>query len=72
MTPLNTRLLSRRTMLRAGGVAIGLPLLDAMLPLGLGAEAKAAKLVPRRMVLISRNLWIHAPFLFPEKAGLDY
>jgi hypothetical protein len=72
MIPLNSRLLSRRTMLRAGGVAIGLPLLDAMLPLGLGAEAKAAKLVPRRMVLISRNLGIHAPFLFPEKAGLDY
>jgi hypothetical protein len=72
MIPLNSRLLSRRTMLRAGGVAIGLPLLDAMLPLGLGAEAKAEKLVPRRMVLISRNLGIHAPFLFPEKAGLDY
>ena len=72
MTPLNTRLLSRRTMLRAGGVAIGLPLLDAMLPSGLRAEEKAKQLVPRRMVLISRNLGIHAPFLFPEKAGLDY
>ena len=72
MTPLNTRLLSRRTMLRATGVAIGLPLLDAMLPLGLGAEAKAAKLVPRRMVLISRPLGAHASFLFPEKAGMDY
>jgi len=72
MTPLNTRLLSRRTMLRATGVAIGLPLLDAMLPLGLRAEAKAAKLAPRRMVLISRPLGAHAPFLFPEKAGLGY
>ena len=39
---------------------------------GLGAEAKAEKLVPRRMVLISRPLGTHAPFLFPEKAGLDY
>ena len=72
MIPLNTRLLSRRTMLRATGVAIGLPLLDAMLPLGLGAEAKAAKLAPRRMMLISRPLGTHASFLFPEKAGLDY
>ena len=44
MTPLNTRLLSRRTMLRATGVAIGLPLLDAMLPAGLRAEEKAKKL----------------------------
>lgn len=72
MTPLNTRLLSRRTMLRATGVAIGLPLLDAMLPAGLRAEEKAARLAPRRMVLISRPLGVHAPFLFPEKAGLDY
>ena len=72
MIPLNTRLLSRRTMLRAGGVAIALPLLDAMLPLGLGAEAKVAKLVPRRMVLISRTLGVHSPFLFPERVGLDY
>jgi hypothetical protein len=72
MIPLNTRLLSRRTMLRAGGVAIGLPLLDAMLPLGLGAEANAEKLAPRRMVLISRPLGAHSPYLFPEKAGLDY
>jgi len=72
MTPLNTRLLSRRTMLRATGVAIGLPLLDAMLPSGLRAEEKAKNLAPRRMVLISRPLGAHAPFLFPEKAGLDY
>ena len=72
MTPLNTRLLSRRTMLRATGVAIGLPLLDAMLPSGLRAEEKAKKLAPRRMVLISRPLGAHASFLFPEKAGLDY
>ena len=72
MTPLNTRLLSRRTMLRATGVAIALPLLDAMLPSGLRAEEKAKKLAPRRMVLISRPLGAHASFLFPEKAGLDY
>ena len=72
MTPLNTRLLSRRTMLRATGVAIALPLLDAMLPSGLRAEEKAKKLLPRRMVLISRPLGAHASFLFPEKAGMDY
>ena len=72
MTPLNTRLISRRTMLRATGVAIGLPLLDAMLPSGLRAEEKAKKLVPRRMVLIGRPLGTHAQFLFPEEAGLDY
>ena len=72
MTPLNTRLLSRRTMLCSSGVAIGLPLLNAMLPAGLRAEEKAKKLVPRRMVLIGRPLGSHAPYLFPQKAGLDY
>ena len=36
--------LSRRTFLRSAGVCIGLPLLDAMLPIGLGADRKAAAL----------------------------
>ena len=34
--------LNRRTFLRSAGVCIGLPLLDAMLPIGLGADRKAA------------------------------
>ncbi len=64
--------LNRRTFLRSAGVCIGLPLLDAMLPIGLGAEQKAAALRARRMLLIGRPLGLHAPFLFPEKAGADY
>lgn len=59
-------------MLRAAGVAIGLPLLDAMLPIGLGAEQKAAAMRAKRMILIGRPLGLHTPFLFPEKAGKDY
>ena len=43
-----------------------------MLPRGLRAEQRAAALRPRRLVLVARNLGLHAPFLFPEKAGLDY
>lgn len=66
-TPMN-----RRSFLRATGVCIGLPLLDAMLPVGLRAEQKAAALRPKRMVLIGRPLGLHTPFLFPEKAGGDY
>src|SRR5947209_20507726 len=66
-TPLN-----RRTFLRSAGVCIGLPLLDAMLPIGLGAERKAAGLRPRRMLLISRPLGLHAPYFFPAKIGKDY
>jgi hypothetical protein len=64
--------LNRRTFLRAAGVSIGLPLLDAMLPIGLGAEQKAAALRPKRLLLIGRGLGLHAPYFFPEKAGKDY
>ncbi|HKI30427.1 MAG TPA: DUF1552 domain-containing protein [Gemmataceae bacterium] len=64
--------LNRRTFLRAAGVCIGLPLLDAMLPVGLRAEQKAAPLRPRRMLLISRPLGLHAPYFFPEKTGKEY
>jgi len=72
MKILNKHLLSRRAMLRAAGVAIGLPLLDAMLPCGFGADAKIEAMAPRRMVLIARPLGMHPAFLFPEKAGKDY
>lgn len=64
--------LSRRTMLRSAGVAVGLPLLDAMLPVGLGAERKAEDLRPQRMVFINRPLGLHAPYFFPEQTGRDY
>lgn len=64
--------LSRRTFLRAAGVCVGLPLLDAMIPIGLGQEQRAEAARPRRMVLIGRPLGLHTPLLFPEKTGLDY
>ncbi len=61
-------LLNRRTFLRAGAVSIALPMLNAMLP----RRACAAATKPKRLVLVARNLGLHAPFLFPEKTGLDY
>src|ERR1700722_3191087 len=64
--------LNRRSFLRAAGVSIALPLLDAMTPIGLGAEAKAAAMRAKRMLLIGRPLGMHAPFFFPEKPGKDY
>ncbi len=64
--------LSRRTCLRAGAVSLGLPLLNAMLPLGLGAENRAAALMPKRLLLIGRVLGCNAEYLFPEKTGLAY
>jgi hypothetical protein len=64
--------MSRRTFLRSTGVSIGLPLLDAMLPTGLGAERKSAALNPKRALLISRPLGLYAPYFFPERTGADY
>ena len=66
------RPIDRRTFLRASGVAIGLPLLDAMLPIGIGAERKADAMRPKRLLLVSRPLGYHAPYFFPEKTGKDY
>jgi len=59
----------RRHFLRAGAVTLALPSLDAMLPRGLRA---AEPQPPMRMLLIGRNPGLHAPFLFPETAGLNY
>src|SRR4051794_17616953 len=64
--------LDRRTFLRAAGVCIGLPLLDAMLPVGLRAEQKARASSPKRLLLINKPLGIHGPYFFPQKAGKDY
>ena len=59
----------RRHFLKAGAVTLALPALDAMLPRGLRA---AEPNPPMRMLLIGRNLGLHAPFLFPATAGLNY
>ena len=64
------RSLPRRAFLKGAGVAIALPLLDAMLPAGSrAAEVEKSK---RRMVLIDLGFGLHAPHLFPAKAGRDY
>lgn len=44
---MTTKPLSRRTMLRAAGVSIALPLLDAMIPTGGFAQSTRRKTVPR-------------------------
>jgi hypothetical protein len=61
--------LNRRTFLRTTGIAMGLPLLESMLP----ARARAVETPDvRRMVTICAPLGIHTPFLVPQKAGKDY
>ena len=59
---------SRRTLLRASGVALGLPMLDSMSSAA-GAKDEAP---PRRMVAIQTNQGIMPHLFFPENAGKDY
>src|SRR6266700_4199158 len=63
--------LNRRTFLRASGVAIALPFLDAMVPAS-ASEAKQAMTQPPRMDLIGQPLGMYGPNFFPAKAGRDY
>src|SRR3954462_9527602 len=62
----------RRTFLRAAGVAMALPLLDAF---GVGrkrAGAKGSEVVPRRVVCVNTPLGLHPAYFFPETSGRDY
>ena len=61
---------SRRTFLRAAGVAMALPLLDVMRP-AFAAEPKG-KPVPRRMIGICNNLGVLNERFFPADAGFNY
>lgn len=61
--------LSRRNFLRAAGVSVALPWLDAFVPRrAFGATAA----VPRRMVCICTPLGLHPANLFPTAAGKEY
>jgi hypothetical protein len=55
---------TRRTFLRAAGVSLALPWLDAF-----AAPQSEPK---RRMVNLCAPLGLHAPNFFPQKAGKDY
>ncbi|MCE9531943.1 MAG: DUF1552 domain-containing protein [Planctomycetes bacterium] len=74
MNILNRATIDRRTLLRAGAVALGLPLLDAMIPSAYGEEARARvdALQPKRMVLIHRPLGTYHPYLVPKETGKKF
>jgi hypothetical protein len=57
---------NRRTFLRAAGVSLALPLLEAH---AIGAQPAKT---PRRMVCINTPLGLHPAAFFPENAGTDY
>lgn len=66
--------LSRRTFLRGAGIAMSLPMLDAMIPAfrrkTLAAEVSSKP--PRRMIAIQTNMGILAQHFFPTATGADF
>ncbi len=63
----------RRRFLRAAGVSLALPGLDALAPRRARAGAVAdPNATRRRMVCICTPLGLHAPNLFPAETGRDY
>lgn len=67
--------LSRRKFLRNAGIALSLPMLDAMRPAFAGYTAKAvagAQSTPRRMLAICNNLGLLSDHFFPKNTGLGY
>src|SRR5262249_37403920 len=59
---------TRRTLLRAAGVSLALPLLESLTYQARGAGPAP----PRRMVFICGCLGLHAPDFFPQQPGRDY
>ena len=69
------RSISRRRFLRGTGVALSLPLLDAMSPAFSNSAEEADKNPggkPRRMLAVCNNLGILPGEFFPKNSGRDY
>lgn len=61
--------LSRRTFLRASGVAVSLPFLESLGPRAQAAEKTTSR---RRLVAVNVGLGLHAPNIVPKQAGRNY
>src|SRR4051794_30104187 len=62
---------TRRRFLRAAGVSLALPWLDAFAAAS-GTPGAGARRQRRRMVCMCTPLGLHPPSFFPAKAGKDY
>jgi len=69
MTATHTAI-TRRSFLRASGISLALPFLDAMLPRSLRAAAAATP--PRRFIAMCATLGFHPGYFFPKGAGRGY
>jgi len=66
---------TRRTFLRGAGVAMGLPMLESMLPRTAATAVAAAvdpRKAPHRMVCVCTALGIEPQHLFPQQSGRGY
>lgn len=67
------KVLDRRAFLKASGVAVALPFLDAMKPCIYAADKiSAAAASPKRMVILMNSLSLIPQHFFPKTAGFDY
>lgn len=64
--PIPAHPLNRRTFLRASGVALSLPWLDAM------AFGSTEKEIPRRLIAINTNLGILSEHFYPKQTGREF
>lgn len=62
--------LQRRSFLRASGVALALPALNAFADESSGKADRTAS--PRRMLCICAPLGLHPDYFFPSQTGKDY
>ena len=61
--------LTRRNFLRAGGVAIALPMMESLSPVALAADGKKPA---KRVVCLSNNYGVYQKAFFPTTGGTDY
>ena len=60
--------IDRRTLLRASGISLALPLLESMRPVLAASEPET----PQRLVFLCTTLGLHGPSLWPRQTGKDY
>jgi Protein of unknown function (DUF1552) len=68
---ITNRKLPRRSFLRAAGVSLTLPFLDAMVP-AFAADRRGANGSPKRMVNIMTDLGMLSENFFPRQVGINY
>jgi len=66
------RFLSRRQILKSSGIAVSLPLMEALQPRPQIDASETADLPKRRMVAINIGLGLHGANIIPETSGPNY